>query len=89
MQWDTISDQWLWICAAGAFVILVGALATRSLYKSKPHDKTKAHKVAQNGWTPTARIDFVDPQSKGDFILQVEETRIVDDLPLSFSSTRS
>jgi hypothetical protein len=78
MQWDTISDQWLWICAAGAFVILVGALATRSLYKSKPHDKIKAHTVAQNGWTPTGRIDFVDPQSKGDFILQVEETRIVD-----------
>jgi hypothetical protein len=80
MQWDTISDQWLWICAAGAFVILVGALATRSLYKSKPHDKTKAHTVAQSGWTPTGRIDFVDPQSKGDFILQVEETRIVDSM---------
>jgi hypothetical protein len=80
MQWDTISDQWLWICAAGAFVIFVGALATRSLYKSKPHDKTKSHAVAPNGWTPTGRIDFVDPQSKGDFILQVEETRIVDSM---------
>ena len=78
MQWDTISDQWLWICAAGAFVIFVGALAIRSLYKSKPHDKTKSHAVAQNGWTPTGRIDFVDPQSSGEFILQVEETRIVD-----------
>ena len=78
MQWDTISDQWLWICAAGAFVIFVGALAARSLYKSKPHHTTTSDAAAQNGWTPTGRIDFVDPQSKGDFVLQVEETRIVD-----------
>jgi hypothetical protein len=44
------------------------------------HDKTKSNAVAQNGWTPTGRIDFVDPQSIGDFVLQVEETRIVDSL---------
>jgi hypothetical protein len=78
MQWDAISEQWLWIGAAAAFIIFVGAFAARSLHKSKPHDKTKSDPAAQNGWTPTGRIDFVDPQSSGEFILQVEETRIVD-----------
>jgi hypothetical protein len=59
-------------------VVFVAALAAHSLNKPKQHDKTKSNAVAQNGWTPTGRIDFVDPQSIGDFVLQVEETRIVD-----------
>jgi hypothetical protein len=78
MQWDTISDQWLWICAVGAFVIFVGAFAALRLNKPKSHNKTQSNVATQNGWTATGRIDFIDPQSKGDFILQVEETRIVD-----------
>ena len=78
MQWETIPDQWIWLSAAAVFVVFVAAIAARSLSKTKPHDKTKSHAVAQNGWTATGRIDFVDPQSKGDFVLQVEETRIVD-----------
>ena len=78
--WDSISDQWIWIIAAGIFVVFVAALAAFSLNKPKQHDKTKSNAVAQNGWTPTGRIDFVDPQSIGDFVLQVEETRIVDSL---------
>jgi hypothetical protein len=77
MQWDTISDQWLWICAAGAFVIFVGTFAALRLNKPKWHNKTQSKFETQNGWTATGRIDFIDPQSKGDFILQVEETRIV------------
>jgi hypothetical protein len=78
MQWDTISDQWLWIGAAVVFVILVAAIAARCLRKPKKHDKAKSEVAAQNGWTATGRVDFADLQSKGDFILQVEETRIVD-----------
>ena len=79
MQWDTITDQWLWIGAAAVIVIFVAALAIRRL-KPNPHvkEKTKSNAAAQNGWTATGRIDFADPQSKGDFVLQVEETRIVD-----------
>src|ERR1700729_344165 len=46
--------------------------------KPKPHNKIKSNAAARNGWTATGRIDFVDPQAKGDFVLQVEETRIVD-----------
>jgi hypothetical protein len=39
MQWDTISDQWIWICAAGAFAVFVGAFAGYSFYKPKPHER--------------------------------------------------
>ena len=78
MQWETIPDLWIWLSAAAVFVVFVAAIAARSLRKPKPHDKTKSNAAAQNGWMATGRIDFVDPQSKGEFILQVEETRIVD-----------
>jgi hypothetical protein len=81
MQWDAISELWLWIGAAAVIVIFVAAVAIRRL-KPNPHVKenTKSNAAAQNGWAPTGRIDFVDPQSTSDFILQVEETRIVDTL---------
>ena len=72
----SIPDQWIWLSAAAIFVIFVAAIAARSLRKPKPHDKIKSNAAAQTGWTATGRIDFVDPQSKGDFVLQVEETRI-------------
>src|SRR3984957_15250998 len=78
MQWETIPDQWIWLSAAAVFVVFVAAIAARSLRKPKPHNKIKSNAAARNGWTATGRIDFVDPQSKGDFVLQVEETRIVD-----------
>ncbi len=77
MSWDTISDQWIWFSAAGVFVILVGVLVAHNLYKSKPNDAIQKQK---DGWTPTGRIDFTDPRSNGDFILQVEDTRIVDSI---------
>ena len=81
MQWGTIPDQWIWICAAGVFAVFVGAFAGYSFYKPKPNERTKSNAAAQNGgWTATGRIDFVDPRSIGDFILQVEETRIVDSM---------
>jgi hypothetical protein len=78
MQWDTIPDLWIWLSAAAVFVVFVAAITARSLRKPKPHNKIKSNAAAQNGWTATGRIDFADPQSKGDFVLQVEETRIVD-----------
>jgi hypothetical protein len=78
MQWETIPDLWIWLSAAAVFVVFVAAITARSLRKPKPHDKIKSNAAAQNGWMATGRIDFVDPQSKGEFILQVEETRIVD-----------
>jgi len=77
MSWDTITDQWIWFSAAGVFVILVGVLVVYNLYKSKPNDAIQEQK---DRWTPTGRIDFTDPRSNGDFILQVEDTRIVDSI---------
>ena len=78
MQWDAISDQWLWIGAAAAVVIFIGALAAYRLKKPKSHHKAQSNVARQNGWMATGRIDFVHPQSSTEFILQVEETRIVD-----------
>jgi hypothetical protein len=49
---------------------------------TKPYDATKTHDAIQNhkGWIPTGRVDFLDPGSIGNFILQAEETRIVDSI---------
>jgi hypothetical protein len=78
MQWDAITDQWPWFAAAVAvLVVLVGAFVAYSFYKPKPQpDDTIQNQ--QDGWSPTARIDFIDRQSSGDFVLQVEDTRIAD-----------
>jgi hypothetical protein len=82
MVWDTINnlratitDQWLWFSAAVLLVVLVGVLAALKFYKSKPYEPVQ-HK--QDGWTPTGRVDFTDPESTGNFILHAEDTRIVD-----------
>lgn len=82
MQWDTISDQWLWFSAAAVFLVLFGALAAYYFYRPKAYDATKSYNAIQNqeGWIPTGRVDFFDPQSIGNFILQVEESRIVDSI---------
>ena len=79
MVWDTINnlratitDQWIWFSAAVVLVVLVGVLAANKFYKSKPYEPVE-HK--QDGWTPTGRVDFIDPQSTGNFVLQAEDTR--------------
>jgi hypothetical protein len=79
MQLDTITDQWPWFAAAGLLVVLIVALAAYYFYKPnpKPDDPTQNQ---QEGWTPTGRIDFTDPHSIENFILQVEETRIDESL---------
>jgi hypothetical protein len=94
MQWDTIIDNWLWFSVAAFFLVLFGALtalfgafAAYYFYKPKAYDATKPDATEpydaienQVGWIPTGRVDFFDPQSTGNFILQVEETRIVDSI---------
>ncbi len=76
MQWDEIiSNQLLWLAAAAVLVLLAGLLAAYRLYKSKPHN---AISKQDGGWIPTGRIDFLNPQSTADFILQAEDTQIVD-----------
>jgi hypothetical protein len=95
MQWHTITDQWLWFSAAAVFLVLFGALtalfgalAAYYFHKPKAYDATKPYYAtepydaiqSQEGWIPTGRVDFSDPQSIGNFFLQVEETRIVDSI---------
>jgi hypothetical protein len=74
---DTITDQWPWFAAAAVLVVLVGAFVAYNFYKPKlqPDDPIQNQ---QEGWSPTGRIDFIDRQSNGDFVLQVEDTRIAD-----------
>ena len=82
MQWDTITDQPLWLSAAAVFLVLFGALAAHLFHRpkaynaTKPYDGTKSIE-SQDGWVATGRVDFFDPQSSGNFILRAEETRIV------------
>ena len=79
MQWDTITDQqWLWFAAAGVLVVLVALLVGYSFLRSKP--RVGAVSVQLEGWTPTGRIDFSNSQSADHFILQAEDTRIVDSM---------
>jgi hypothetical protein len=77
MLWDTITNLWLWSGAAAVFVFLFGLLAAYNYRKSAPRDPTPDQ---QDGWTATGRIDFLDPNSIGNFILQAEDTRIVDSM---------
>ena len=74
---ETITDQWIWFSVAGVFAILVVVVAVHNFYKSKPGNVIQGQ---QEGWTPTGRVDFTDPQSIGNFILQAEDTRIVDSI---------
>jgi hypothetical protein len=74
MLWDVITNPWLWASAAVIFVVLFGVFFAANFRRSKPQDEIHDK---QNGWTPTGRIDFLDPNETGTFILQAEITRIV------------
>ena len=75
MAWDAIVEQWPWFgAAAGVPVVVVGLLILLKP-KSKRQLKTTSNAANNKGWILTGRIDFVDPHSVGEFVLQVEETR--------------
>ncbi len=81
MYWDTISDQWPWFIAAGLVVVLLAVFAAYRFARSTSRAKTTvATEKKQNGWRPTGRIDFVSTAPAGNFMLQVEDTRIVDSI---------
>ncbi len=81
MYWDTISDQWPWFIAAGLVVVLLAVFAAYRFARSTSQVKTTvAIEKKQNGWNPTGRIDFVSTAPAGNFLLQVEDTRIVDSI---------
>ena len=77
MTWDAIFEQWPWFAAAaGVLVVVIGLLVL--LRPRSKRQLVTSNSVADNkGWILTGRIDFVDPHSNGDLLLQVEETQTV------------
>jgi hypothetical protein len=84
---NLLANQWLWPIVAVALVALVWVITSSKFNKTKPSE-VKASEVKpseviqdqQDGWRPTGRIDFSNPQSTGNFILQAEDTRTVESL---------
>jgi hypothetical protein len=77
MTWDAIFEQWPWFgAAAGVLVVVVGVLVLLKP-KSKRRPVTSSSAADNKGWILTGRIDFVDPHSVGELVLQVEETQII------------
>jgi hypothetical protein len=75
ITWEAVFEQWPWFAgAAGVLVVVVGLLILRKP-KTKPQPTGSA--TDSRGWVLTGRIDFVDPRSAGELLLQVEETRII------------
>jgi hypothetical protein len=77
ITWEAIFEQWPWFAAAaGVFIVVIGLLI---LLKPKSKHQPNATGSAADSmeWALTGRIDFVDPHSAGELVLQVEETRIV------------
>lgn len=58
-------------------ILVVIFAAYNFAHKSRDND---AISDEQDGWTPTGRIDFSDPQSTGIFILRAEDCQIVDSI---------
>jgi hypothetical protein len=77
MTWDAILEQWPWFSAAAGVLVVVVGLLILLKPKSNRHPKTTSSAADNKGWILTGRIDFVDPHSVGELMLQVEETRIV------------
>jgi len=78
MLWDTITDQWAWFAVAGLLVVVIAAFAAYYFYKPSPKPDDPIQNQQDGDWTPTGRIDFTDPNSTGNFVLQVEETHVND-----------
>ena len=77
MTWDAILAEWPWFAAAAGVLIVVVALLVLLKPKSKRQPNTIGSAADNKGWVLTGRIDFVDPHSAGELVLQVEETQIV------------
>ena len=77
MTWKAIYEQWPWFAAAAAVLVIVIGLLVLLKPKSKRQLKATSSTADNKGWVLTGRIDFIDPHSDGELVLQVEETQIV------------
>jgi hypothetical protein len=76
MTWEAIFEQWPLFAAAAVVLVIVIGLLVWLKPKSKRQLKATGSTADNKGWVLTGRIDFVDPHSNGEFVLQVEETQI-------------
>ena len=76
MTWEAIFEQWPWFAAAAGVLVIVGLLILLKP-KSKRQRNITSSAADSKEWVLTGRIDFIDPHSAGELVLQVEETRIV------------
>ena len=77
LTWNAILEQWPWFAAAAGVLVVVVGLLVQFKPKSKRQLNATGSAADNKGWVLTGRIDFVDPHSNGDLLLQVEETQIV------------
>jgi hypothetical protein len=77
LTWNAISEQWPWFAAAAGVLIVVIGLLVLLRPRSKRQLVTSNSVADNKGWILTGRIDFVEPHSNGELVLQVEETQIV------------
>ena len=77
VTWNAILEQWPWFAAAAGVLVVVIGLLVLLRPRSKRHLVTSNSVADNQGWILTGRIDFVDPHSVGELVLQVEETQTV------------
>ena len=78
MTWEAIFEQWPWFAAASAVLVIVVGVLFLIRPKSKRQLNTTGGAAHNKEWVLTGRMDFVDPHSIGELVLQVEESRIVE-----------
>jgi hypothetical protein len=84
MLGDIFDNPWFWFTVVAVLVVAIW-VGVYKFYKATPYktDQSKSYKAIQDphdgeGWTPTGRIDFWSSPSTDDFILQAEDTRIIE-----------
>jgi hypothetical protein len=80
LTWNAMLQEWPWFAGAVAVLVIVIALLILLKPKSKRQSNTFGDAADNKERTLTGRIDFIDPHSAGEHVLQVEETRIVKSL---------
>src|SRR5689334_18598347 len=76
LTWDALLQAWPWFAAAATVFIVAVGLYIALKPKPKRQPEAAAEAADNMEWTLTRRIDLADPPLAGEFVLQVEESRI-------------